>query len=42
MMDVTTRPIDRVLSRLEVVKEGADGWFECLCPAHEDRTPAWA
>ena len=33
-------PIDRLLSRLEGVKETSSGKWKAQCPAHSDRTPS--
>jgi DNA primase len=34
--------LDKVLSRLDMVKRIGDGRYKALCPAHDDRTPSLA
>ncbi len=37
---ITEQPIEKLLNRLQSVREvGADQWVAC-CPAHEDATPS--
>lgn len=34
--------LDKVLSRLDMVKRIGDGRYTAICPAHDDRTPSLA
>jgi len=34
------QPIDKVLSRLEKIKQRQDGQWSARCPAHEDKSPS--
>jgi hypothetical protein len=34
--------LDKVLSKLEMVKRIGDGKYKAICPAHDDRTPSLA
>lgn len=35
-----SRPVEKVLERLEQAREGSNGSWRALCPAHDDREPS--
>lgn len=39
-MPTTDAPIDRLISRLDTVRERGEGRWLARCPAHDDRTPS--